>query len=41
MAPETASYGHNSLPQTGSSPYSIEVVGGVNTYSFGVPVSGK
>ena len=41
MAPDTSNYAHNSQPQTGNSPYSVEVIGGVNTYSFGVPVSGK
>ena len=41
MAPDTGPYNHNSQPQTGNSPYSLEVMDGVNTYSYGVPVRGK
>ena len=41
MAPDTAGYAHNSLPQSGASPYSIEVLNGVSTYTPGIPVTGE
>lgn len=41
MAPSTAfQNGHGALPQTTVSPYSVEILNGVTTYSPNTPVRG-